>query len=691
MNKRIKLPLTVLLALGASLTLGFLSFVGLIAIIPAWQLGIAAFVLSTVYESQIYASNIDGAFDKLFGKDHLKLTLSKQLIDSLVHDEAARKQSQLLRDIKQQRRYVSAIESYGNLDKAGQKKREEAMANLAKLESFFMQVVFSEQHNDSALTQEILRLVPGAARQALIEKTQRRRNKYWAAFGFSALAGLSAGLATVFAVFSGLIEIPALGLTAATLAAATLPMTGIFIAAAAAFSAYWFMIYNTVTDIIHNETVTTWLQDMRADISKSNGIKSIVLSFALAVVVLLGAGLTIATAGTWLHMARGATKLTPILNGTSALFKNIIVPYCAMFFYGMASFLFNIENTKESFETIQHISLSRFTAPVVNTVKTLVGLLVYGIGGGLLRNATALARLQVHTAAFSRGCQLIWRTLFPKKAKENAAQRYNPFKFAVRLVSLPIRVAAFLGHIISIGVATDKVSGVPPQAVATVCTLSEGCEDLHYFAGSDHEHEHDHGHHHHGDDDLPSTLIKYALSPLTALSAAWDSLASQTNEKAKRVTWWQSFQRQFGLKTHSLPDHKSPQLSNEWQKQSRLMSLNDEIERVESSSVLMKSDVTEKKRHVLRGLYQSTLIAPSSQFANNGKGYQAILDKQLSSPWQNGKTESGMDVLGCHRNRFFAQSSKVTHSLDSIEQLCAGDINMSKDEAQWLPKTAHAA
>lgn len=676
MNNKIKLPLTVLLALGASITLGFLSFVGLMAIVPVWQLGVTAFVLSVVYESQIYGSNISSSFDKLWGKAYLKLAMSEQVLDALLANKTAVENAQLLQDIKRQRHYVATIKSYAPLDKAGKKRLAEAQAVLDQMTHFFMQILFDQNRDDSVLAREIRTLVPQAEREALQKKTQNRRKKFWMTFGFSAFAGMSCGLATVYAVFDGLIQIPALGFTAASLSVATLPMTGIFLAASVAFGAYWFMIYNAVTDIIHNETVTTWVSDMRRDIAESNGVKSIALTVALVVIISLGLGLTLATGSTWLHAAKGAANLIPILKNTGNAIKAVVVPFSAMIIYGIASFLFNAENAKESFETIQELDFSRFGNADTNPIAAAVKLIAFSIstaatGIASLVSSQARIRFSSHKATLKQAAQQVWRHLFPIKPNENAAQRYNPFRLVIRIVSIPIQIAAFLGHIASIGVSTDKVKGVPPAVVASVCTLSEGCEDLHYFThshdhSSDHSHDHedDHGHEH---GNLPETIIKFALSPLYALSAAWDSLCSQSNQPGQRMTWKQSFFRQLGIEAKSLPVHDAPALSNAWQKQSRLLVLGEEKERLEHST--RNSDIAAKKASVIETVYQKTQEMDELSFANGGTRYTKAIGLVLDADWRKGESQSSADVLAMHRHGIFAKKDRATRSSSALNTI----------------------
>lgn len=69
-----------LLTVGASLILGFLSFGGMYALWPVLPLAFAGFALSVAYEGEIYLQNIKGALNKLFKFNYLKNYLAKEYL-----------------------------------------------------------------------------------------------------------------------------------------------------------------------------------------------------------------------------------------------------------------------------------------------------------------------------------------------------------------------------------------------------------------------------------------------------------------------------------------------------------------------------------------------------------------------------------------------------------------------------------
>jgi hypothetical protein len=69
MLKKLKNFSMIILASGASLVVGLLSFGGFYALWPIWPLALASFFLSVIYEGEIFKKTILGAFKKISKKD----------------------------------------------------------------------------------------------------------------------------------------------------------------------------------------------------------------------------------------------------------------------------------------------------------------------------------------------------------------------------------------------------------------------------------------------------------------------------------------------------------------------------------------------------------------------------------------------------------------------------------------------
>lgn len=96
-NNLLRNFLTGFLTIGASLTLGLLSFSGtfiLTANVPlAIGLASSAFVLSTMYEGQIYMKNIKNSLKKLFFPSFMKQEMARQFLNELTEQQTLNNQN----------------------------------------------------------------------------------------------------------------------------------------------------------------------------------------------------------------------------------------------------------------------------------------------------------------------------------------------------------------------------------------------------------------------------------------------------------------------------------------------------------------------------------------------------------------------------------------------------------------------
>lgn len=76
--------LLIILVIGASIILGFLSFSGMYVLLPILAVGVVAYVLSVGFEGEIYYRNMMGALEKLFKPNYLKRQLAKECLRDLL-------------------------------------------------------------------------------------------------------------------------------------------------------------------------------------------------------------------------------------------------------------------------------------------------------------------------------------------------------------------------------------------------------------------------------------------------------------------------------------------------------------------------------------------------------------------------------------------------------------------------------
>ncbi len=118
-----------------------------------------------------------------------------------------------------------------------------------------------------------------------------------------------------------------------------------------------------------------------------------------------------------------------------------------------------------------------------------------------ITGVASLAFVFENTAESLESIETGWQqpATIPQKKEDKPWLSYlNPFNLILQLTYQPLRYLLFLGHLVSIGVTTDRLPGLSKPGSAAIGFISEGIEDYHYFFGS---HNHDHG------DDLDSLLI----------------------------------------------------------------------------------------------------------------------------------------------------------------------------------------
>lgn len=525
LKKRLKFAGNILLAFGASITLGFLSFGGMYAFGPLlMSLAVpAAFIvpvaiatggLAVVYEAEIYYKNIKGTIKKIFRPDtagqHIANTLLKDHFPDIQHPDCPE--------------FFKEYEKYLRLSVKGDKG---ARRELKALDRCFYEVLFAKDNAASRTKfrqglRDWLNNRPGIRTEA--ETLSYKRTWYYrGAALLSSIAAVFMGLGMPFLLAETLESLPfVVGLFA--LPGGFIPaiiLGGIAIVLSSV--AYGLLIYNSITDMINNDTLVKWYQDLR-------NLKGITWGNALriggsVILVLLAVALTACTAGTWWTIAKElpffiekvlSADVIGKLHMASRVVMGVINPI-VMFFSALS---FNLPNIKETYDM--------FNAKKEEEPE-----------------------------------QKSWweRT----KEKENYWQIFNPFRLALFLTVTPLKLIFFFGHLISIGLIDDRVPGIPQIVTASLGILSEFFEDAHYFLGGEHKHpkkdasldalldfrfgaEASHNH----EDDIPSKIIKCIFLPLYCLAAGWDSWASTGNKKvAKReFTFDKAFDKFWGVHHH---------------------------------------------------------------------------------------------------------------------------------------------
>ncbi|STY28023.1 Uncharacterised protein [Legionella wadsworthii] len=622
------------LTVGASLILGFLSFGGMYALYPALYLAFATFGLSVAYEGEIYLKNINGAFKKLFKGDYLENHLAKEYLLEHFPKNPDSEDCPFFKDYEVQLNLLKEF-NHKPLNKESRKRKKEIEKTLADMEKWFALQLFSTKKKKKADDLEGVSEYTKKLRSWLVkhgqEQWQKRLEKRKSTFnlvkGFSLLAATFMGLGSTYLIVEAFSVIPLI----AAIPFAFWPILIVPMAIVAG-AAYGMLIYNTVTDLINNDTINKWYKRLRDDLSKGLTARNLFMAATALFLVTLAITLTICTAGTWWTVATSARPLFEWMKKMPSFIMGIINPIIT----GLSAIFFNVENSAESLEMIYEATEeSKDSKDRPNILK---------------RAYTAIADALNH----------LWET-------ENALQRLNPFRLLLKLTVTPLRILLFLGHLVSVALTSDRMPGVPQILSALVAIVSEGFEDAHYFVGSSTKEKsileerlgggeaHDEG------KDIPTRILQFFSSPLYFLAAGWDWMMSQRNfasvgdlnNNRKVLTFRQAWNKQLGIEEEIdvTLDQKAERPSKEWQIE-HTVSLIDKYQKKHLNAVWFGEEVAEDKiqqLNVLKSRVKAT--------ANNDSSLNEILAEEKNNGAYN-------------RHRLFAlQEDEKTGTQEFIEAL----------------------
>jgi hypothetical protein len=274
-------------------------------------------------------------------------------------------------------------------------------------------------------------------------------------------AGLCAGLVSLSAADIGLAT---LGVSAAAINVFA-PMIAVF-----AGVGFALMLYRNLQTIIHNDTVQKWFRkikecfryknkdtDEKKDTVPRYLLRIIPFALGVGVILALATFATLATAGTWWYLAKdGALLIKGISEKAASIIRTLT---CALVL--LPNFIWALSN---SLKTAGQITEMKF--------------------GTLKENI--------------------------KKPFEKAWENKNIFAWIGALISIPLRVCIFVGHVIAMGLMSDQMPGMDPTANVALNAAAETTVDLHFIMGHD---DHD-DHHHHEDDHVHSNLPEILISAL---------------------------------------------------------------------------------------------------------------------------------------------------------------------------------
>lgn len=594
----------ILLTSGASLILGLLSFGGMYALTPFLPLAFATFGLSVSYEGEIYLQNLKGAFKKLFKMNYLENYLGREyLLEKFPYDELQNQDCpQFFRDYAERLKLLQDFDEK-QLNKESKQRKRQIEKELGDMEKWFALQLFAKKNAASPYAQELKDWLAKQEQQEWQEKLEQRKKSYNLVKGFSALAGAFMALGSTYLIVEAFSVIPVM----AAIPFAFWPMM-ILPMALIAGVAYGKLTFNTVTDLINNDTIRKWYKTLRDDLSQGLTARNLFVATMAVFLVGLAIALTVCTAGTWWTVATNAKPLFEWMKKMPSFIMGVINPMVT----GLSAIFFNVQNSAESLEMID-TAMRSGKNPLVSAYEA--------IKSGL-----------AHVAA-----------------TENWGQILNPFRLLIKLTVTPLRILLFLGHLTSIAFTSDRMPGFPQILSVLIGMVSEGFEDARYFFPEGQpvkngakdlrtlmkEHlnpEANEGNH----TDIPTQILQFLSTPLYALSTGWDYLASWFNSaedkehpQQKPLTWNQAWNKQRGIIEEvdvALPEQAKKPASKEWQIEHTVF-LIEKHQKKHLQKVWVDTELAEQKIAAL-----DKVIIKVQKTATSGKSLEDVLDTAKKKP-----------------------------------------------------------
>ncbi len=546
-QKALRYTLTASVVIGMIIFTGFMSFSGTLLLNGPIYAAIAAFVLGGGIEGQVFAESTSMALLKTLSKGYLKDFLINEKLDALIktHEEELQKYP-FLQSYDQQLQYVQELEAAHDHSKKGHLALRKAKKRLAWMRAHFKKFMLDtdDSFKDIPFYSEFSTLVNEKGKKQFQKQLHR---KQWLT-RFSWLLNLAAGI-TCFLVGLHVTQEGILAVAThfgMSLSASALS-TGVFGLAIIGGIGYTLLVHNTISDMIHNDTLQKWKRktlrffarrtDKKTGLPESDlryGLRLFGGAFLVSTLAGLGIFATVATAGTWWYAAKaGAASIAWLRNAASS------VSYTGVFLMGLGQLAFNIVNS--------------------------------------LKSANALSKISIQV--IKQKYEQIKADIDAYRQVENKTQFRNPCRRFILCVKLPFKILSFGGHLVAMSVMGDHLEGVNPAVTTGVNTEVEAMADLPFIFNVKQLKEqngkkkkkkgHDHKHL-----NILDLLLDAALFPIYLGAAAWDCHYSQKNTDPKpKLTFKDALKKAyFGLPKNTVD--QQPELSDAWLQFERKMRAN---------------------------------------------------------------------------------------------------------------------
>lgn len=532
-KKFFKQSLTILLTLGASLLLGLLSFGGMYVLLPLLSVSIAAFVLSVIYEGEIYQKNITKALDKLIEPYFTEQLLGEEFLNTFNFKK---------------RKLPSFFATYQKL--SNQSSSPARDKRLKIMEIWLGQLLLNSQSESNYAKIIIAHLKLNEESSKKFQQRARQiQNHHHNIQIFAGSAAILMSLGTIFLILDVLPALPFLMIAPAVLPYVVIPM------AAIAGLAYGFLSYNSLTDFLLKNSLQNWWQDIKEQLQNpKRNWKHVIFAVLSAAIFALNLALTLCTAGTWWTVVNAThTTWRWLKHPLTKILTALIAPVVSISTLG-----FNLENTIETINEVKealeekpqtqiHIHVTATTSKetwwqVFNPFRVILKLtftpfLILFFLGHLISIGLTADRMPGVPAIVSALFGIISEGLEDFHYFFDLDKLLKPMAITFKIIASPF---AAIGYLLNCLKNFEK-----PQLSHLSNIFSEGFQEA--FVEQETTQNNCCATHHHEHSALPDQILELVFSPIIALSALWHWGFQDKTLKNKK-SYWECYNLQLGKK-----------------------------------------------------------------------------------------------------------------------------------------------
>jgi len=531
-NKVLRNILGILFFFGLTSLVGLLSFGGMFYLTGSVAASLVSTALAVIIEGEVYKQNVfSGVGAALHVGKFIELDSYRNLLKKQATQKNLRRDSALLNEYHTLTKRQTKLQSLWPWEstKTQRDNLQATERRLAQIEHDFYRYLNDQldtsKPDDLELENDFHLIIPYLHRQDYLQSLQKNikieRILLWLSMPVTLFGGMMAVFVTASEI-TGALSLFGISLTTTLLCTVVWPL------AVVAAIGYMLVIYKTFIDIIHHKTIQNNWRSFKEKFYEGSTLSKILYTTGLVLLAGLVVAATICTAGTWWGAAQEGLALLPIFIQVRTSIKSVFIAV-GMSLLGISHAIFDFTNSLESYESITSpTSLSavppekRASIEAMSPAKRSLTLLGYKIS-----------------------------TSYQNWRNQPLSVRCNPFTWFNTIVEKIFRVFVVGGHLISIGVTSDRLGDVNPAITATIGAAQEGVTDYNYIIGED-----DHAcHHDHQHSDIAGWCLNALLAPTRCAAAAWntawDKLAGN-NESA----FTQHLKNEFGgTKKHKHKHH----------------------------------------------------------------------------------------------------------------------------------------